>query len=464
MLFACLLKEKLKTEETLMFENKTSQYFFPFLQKNNKHKINFYIHNKPISNEHLVNDIHKVKSNLSFLSWQKVALCFQDSYLFTVSLFACLLSNVIPILLPNNQPGTIQSLGDEFDGILNEDKITTYLKAEIEHDHIALPENREIILFTSGSTGKPKKVTRTLKQLMSEIDVLQSTFYKGVQLRNIFSTVSHQHIYGLLFFILWPLAKQYHINLPILNYPEQLENLTPTKNTFTTLISSPALLKRIDKNVDNSSVSTIFSSGGQLDITISESIFKAFKQYPIEVFGSTETGGIAYRMQDKGEDWKIFKNVKIKIKKNQTLVNSPFFTNDNNYISIGDQIALDKNSRTFKHIGRTDSIVKIEEKRLSLTDMEYQIRQHKFVQDCKLIALNNNRQYIAAVIELNTLGNINLNQKNKLIINRELQFYLKSYYDNILIPKKFRYVDQIPINSQGKTILSEIKALFETRL
>ena len=56
----------------------------------------------------------------------------------------------------------------------------------------------QLYFYTSGSTGQPKKIPRSLQQLFNEVCGLDASFDLPEQAIAI-ATVSHQHIYGLLF-------------------------------------------------------------------------------------------------------------------------------------------------------------------------------------------------------------------------------------------------------------------------
>ncbi|MFT6834970.1 MAG: acyl-coenzyme A synthetase/AMP-(fatty) acid ligase [Francisellaceae bacterium] len=437
---------------------------FNFKQEANRPA--FKINDRSILLSEFFNDIQSVVE-LKSITGHRIALCFQDSYQFSISFFACLVLNKIPILLPNNQTGTLLDFEAEYDFILNEDNIKSYsnICPNKSINNLVFHENQEIILFTSGSTGKAKKVVRTLKQLFCEISVLERTFINGIRDINIYATVSHQHIYGLIFLILWPLQQGRTINLPILNYPEEIELLKSNAKPFM-LVSSPALLKRLTVNriTDNScSKIFIFSSGGLLEKKYAEIVFQVFCLYPYEILGSTETGGVAYRQQKKNNiRWSLLPQVSFTSDDTRCLkVHSAFFTDDQDeYFLMGDKVRFNSD-KSFELLGRSDRIVKIEEKRISLIEIENQIKQHSFVQDAYALALESNRQYVAIVIELNSDGSRFLISNRKLILNKKLINYLLNYFDRILLPKKFRYVEDIPTSTQGKRLLSDIKALFE---
>ncbi len=63
-----------------------------------------------------------------------------------------------------------------------------------------------VVIHTSGSTGEPQALPKTLSQLAAEVETLDRQFGAYCEDTDVVSTVSHQHIYGLLFKILWPLC------------------------------------------------------------------------------------------------------------------------------------------------------------------------------------------------------------------------------------------------------------------
>ena len=87
----------------------------------------------------------------------------------------------------------------------------------------------------------------------------------------------------------------------------------------------------------------------------------------LEIYGSSETGGIGCRERATG--WTLFPGMKLTSAGNRWRLDSPYLP-EGLMFYLDDNISLAENGRFLLH-GRADRIVKIEEKRLSLTEMEH---------------------------------------------------------------------------------------------
>lgn len=402
-------------------------------------------------------DIDILIARLSARKCHRWALCYQNSYLFTVALFAVLCSKGQPVLLPNNQLGTIELFRGEFDEILS-DLPSLNQFVDSDANIVETPRNLEcdsgIVFFTSGSTGQAKKVVRSLEQTIQEIEVLEDVFGEIVANSSVYTTVSHQHIYGLIFYILWSLYAGRVIHIPKLNWIESVERIITQDTNPVILISSPSLLMRMPEiKITNKRV-TIFSSGGRLTTTAISGC------NIIDVLGSTETGGVAFKNYFD-YNWKPLPRVAVQLDETGCLkVSSPFCGCDD--FVMGDKAQINHDG-SFRLLERADRIVKIEGKRVSLIEVENVLKQHEFVSEAYAISMENKRQYIAVVIVLSAEGRICLKNKEKRFVNSELKKLLARYFEPVVLPKQFRYLDAIPVNDQGKYVVAEIMKIFEKK-
>ena len=210
---------------------------------------------------------------------------------------------------------------------------------------------------------------------------------------------------------------------------------------------------------------TIFSSGGLLEKNDAKQVNNILGVYPIEVLGSTETSGIAFRQRDANTNacrWQPLPLVKLDLDPTtqRLMVRSPFFGGDENFM-MGDMASFSDDG-SFELLGRADRLVKIEEKRISLIQIENLLKAHKLVAHAYALKLETNRQYIAAIIVLSATGQNLLEKNGNLWLNNQLKTALSEHIDRLALPKQFRYVKEIPTNSQGKYVTEELEQLFRT--
>ncbi|MFX4789330.1 AMP-binding protein, partial [Acinetobacter baumannii] len=266
--------------------------------------------------------------NLTWALWEA------DSYEFLVLFFAALLAKK-QILLP---PNRVRELEQDFSAqqiyFLKRQEIGEVVPLSLTLDDTFL-EQAQLYFYTSGSTGEPKKIPRTLRQLLNEVQGLSQSFSFDEHATAI-ATVSHQHIYGLLFKLLLPLARGRSFYNPQMAFPEdvvQAQKQLETMGLSNYLISSPALLKRWTTDVVLQHCQMVFSSGGKLESDVRPLLNRPI----IEVLGSSETGGIAHRAKDE-DAWTAFSNVAIRIEDQQLMVKSNH-AYENDWITTGDGAA-----------------------------------------------------------------------------------------------------------------------------
>jgi len=248
------------------------------------------------------------------------------------------------------------------------------------------------------------------------------------------------------------------------------------------LISSPAHLKRLV--LDNvlaeykQQYCGVFSSGGPLSFDTSKQFTQQMGIAPTEVFGSTETGGIAWRCGQHSVKtaWTLFEGITYQGKNdgtnsatnsasetNRLEVSSPFIE-QSSYLT--DDIVEVINNNSFYLLGRADRTIKLEEKRINLVHVERCLQAHPWVNEVRILVLNSEakimkRQILAAVIEINAVALDLLEQEGKRVLNERFKQHLLTEFERICLPKKWRYLSNFPYNPQGKIVLTDLEALFD---
>lgn len=393
--------------------------------------------------------------NLTWALWEA------DSYEFLVLFFAALLAKKQILLPPNRVRELEQDFAAQQIYFLKRQEIGEVVPLSLMLDDAFL-EQAQLYFYTSGSTGEPKKIPRTLRQLLNEVQGLSQSFSFDEHATAI-ATVSHQHIYGLLFKLLLPLATGRSFYNPQMAFPEdvvQAQKQLETMGLSNYLISSPALLKRWTTDVVLQHCQMVFSSGGKLESGVRPLLNRPI----IEVLGSSETGGIAHRAKDE-DAWTTFSNVAIRIEDQQLMVKSNHAF-ENSWITTGDgAVWTDTTCQIFKLMGRTDRIVKLEEKRLSLDAIEQTIQALDAVKQCHVLVFEHaQRQMLGCIVVLTEQAREQLQQQGKSAFVSHLKQQLKDSLETIVIPRQWRFLSQLPQNTQSKLNKNYLKTLFKPML
>lgn len=423
-------------------------------------------------------DLSKLVWQLSSSAVQRVAICTQDSYLFSVAFLASAAANKHIILPGNYQPCALAELSEHFDCLLVDDSIGTVEVGDVRNIQALLDSSTEaeksqsdslpaidlvathLTLFTSGSSGTPKAINKTLELLDIETAQLHKNWGKLLEGNQVQSTVSHQHIYGLLFRVLWPLCSGIPFARNNLEYPEQILSHA---NKNCVLISSPALLKRLKHETNKVQLAGIFSSGGPLPTESAHQSRGLLGHLPIEVFGSTETGGIAFRQQESAQTpWQLFDCIEASLNSENCIKLLSPYIDKNNWYQTADECEMVSDSQ-FILKGRTDRVIKIEEKRISLVEVEKRLEQLPWISECVVIPFEEpERLILASVLVLSDQGQATLSTMSKGKFWLMLRTELRKWLEPIAIPRKYRIVDEIPLNSQGKRLTSHIEQLIKS--
>ncbi|PKN81752.1 MAG: hypothetical protein CVU51_13830, partial [Deltaproteobacteria bacterium HGW-Deltaproteobacteria-1] len=191
----------------------------------------------------------------------------------------------------------------------------------------------------------------------------------------------------------------------------------------TVLVSVPIHYRSL--KVDNLSVPSLriaFSSSGVLNRSDATHFLKKTGLGINEIYGSTETGGIASRSVSENTDaWKPADVVSWRLSGKRLAVRSDFVSIEmekdrEGFCVTGDEVQLDKNDR-FLLLGRADGIVKVAGKRVDLLEVQNKIQTLPTVRDAVVIALpaDKGRESVIAALVACELTEIQL---RKMILEK----------------------------------------------
>ena len=329
-----------------------------------------------------------------------------------------------------------------------------------------------LVVFTSGSSGAPVAIDKALAQLDAEVRGLQACFGPRCPPDAlVWATVSHQHIYGLLFRVLWPLASGRPFVAERLVYPEEIAARIGAGGPAL-LVSSPAHLRRLPAAVDfaaaRRALCAVFSSGGPLPPEAAGDSLARLGQSPIEVYGSSETGGVAWRQRAlHGDTWTPFAAVHWRLHDDALAVRSPHLGDDGWFVTADRAEAAPAGGFLLR--GRADRIVKIEEKRVSLTAIEQALLRGGLAAEARVLMLADElpgsvpasaAQRPAAVVVPTAAGRRLLDAQGKAALVHRLRAELLAGVERVALPRRWRFVDALPIDPQGKATERALARLF----
>ncbi|MBK1612126.1 hypothetical protein CKO44_01410 [Rubrivivax gelatinosus] len=395
------------------------------------------------------------------------ALYFEDSLSFAAALFGAWHAGVEVCLPGDRQPATLErlrALGCGFAGDLPgalQPAATCTPPVFTPLD----PRAARLLVFTSGSSGEPAAIPKRLDQLDAEVQALQSAFSAALDAGGpawVAATVSHQHIYGLLFQVLWPLAAARPFCARRLEYAEEITTLPGTGPLL--LVSSPAHLRRLPPAFDwaaaRQRLRAVTSSGGPLPVEAAEQSLALLGQSPTEVFGSSETGGIAWRRRaEHGERWQPLPGVDWRIDDERLAVRSRHLPDDAWWPTSDRVQALADGA--FELLGRADRIVKVEGKRISLTAIEQALLADGTLAEARALLLPAALGGRLAVVTVpGPAARERLRQLGRRAFNEQLRRALLATLERVALPRRWRHVTTLPADTQGKCSEAALAALF----
>ncbi|MGV8996668.1 MAG: AMP-binding protein [Parvibaculaceae bacterium] len=394
-----------------------------------------------------------------------VYLYCEDSGNFLAGLIAALGIGRDVLLPGHSAPGFLREIGATGAQFLTDQGgldasatligVTQQTGSDVDVPFVVNPEAR-IGFFTSGSTGVPKTCIKTQSQILTEAAAQLDLW--GAPLGPVIGTVSHQHIYGLLFRLFWPLMA--HRPVEALRQ-DMWEDVAFHAMDGCVFISSPAHLSRIPDGLAlTHKPEHIFSSGGPLSFVASHDAFEKFGQVPVEVLGSTETGGVAWRQQiAEGDRWTPLPQVEIAADANGALSVRSLFAGGDGFAVMGDQVSIHGDGRFSLH-ARLDRIVKIEGKRVSLPRVEEALKTLAGILDAAAIDLPERDGSLGGIVVLTEAAHADMQQVGPFRYSRQLRRLLAERLEPMELPRFWRFVSRMPENAQGKRIVAELREQF----
>lgn len=371
---------------------------------------------------------------------QKILLTAEDNFDFILNFLSGIYAEKEIFLLTD-----INKIDTFDDSYIKEIKNFDYEIAQLD-----LPDENKIFInfYTSGSTGSPKVIKKTLHNLVTEAKDLIKQFSIPEKFQFL-TTAKMTHMFGMTFALLYPLINGYVINADIIKFPEEID----AENYV--FISTPSFLDRMAKYDYNPHPPRyIFTAGDRLNNKTFEYFEK--KSQVVEIYGSTESGTIAYRTSSSNDYLTPFDKVKILTDENsQIIVKSDYFLEKE--LKLND--IIEKTGESFKILGRSDRLFKVQEKRISAVELENILNKCELVENSYCIKTG---EKIGAAVVLSVSGAEKLMKFGNISLIKELKAFMQKYSE--IIPQRWRFLPELPKNSAGKTDRKKIERIFSLNL
>ena len=332
---------------------------------------------------------------------------------------------------------------------LNQLNIPSY-EDNIKRHTIFDDKDFSFIYFTSGSTGESTAALKTKKNIESEIKALSSLLNK-YNIKRVIVTVPFIHIYGSLTGLFYPYFNNIDIILKEHFLPNDLLEICEDNSL---VVTTPLYIKALNKITSkrNLSKSLFLSSTAPLDPKEAKEFKEKFSCSVMQLFGSTETGGIAYKFNDENL-WNPLKGVHIQTnEENELKVKSDFVSEilfEKEFINTQGEIQtfdfIEKKDEKFKLIGRSSQILKIAGKRYSTIQIENILEKQEDI-DKALVFVKTDKDSLRGEIL-----DITLETKKDFRV-KEIKKTLQNNLSNLKFSIDLKCVEKIPTSSVGKKL------------
>lgn len=299
-------------------------------------------------------------------------------------------------------------------------------------------------IFTGGSTGKPQVWPKTLRNLFGEAFFMAANFDFSSEDRVVITTVPF-HIYGLLFGVLVPLVAGACVAAGTPTFPREIAEAI-ARHRATVFAGVPSHYRVLrEATLQSNHLRLAISSAGRLELADGAAFHRQTGLGVTEIYGSTETGGVASRNRANDETALTpLASVTVRIAGERLYVRSPYLspnlaTDAEGYYQTGDRVRGDAEAG-FVLMGRADGIVKVGGKRVDLEGVQTCLKRLPGVRDALVLALPADRareNEIVAIVE----GAV-----DTAAIRQALAATVEAY----ALPRRIRAVDTMPISAAGK--------------
>jgi len=389
-----------------------------------------------------------------------------DRYRFAVAFAAAMLRKQVSLLPPNETPDVLARLESQYP-----DAYCLHDRAEVPVSLPAIPFPNALgplarapgtpelpaaqlaaIVFTSGSTGQPVPHPKTWGSLAgvarAEIEILRLGERPGLAL---LGTVPPQHVFGLETTVLAVLQGGLALSCRRPFYPADIRAGLAALPRPRGLVIAPAHLRvLLAETEDLPAADFLLCATSPLSRELAVQAEVRFGADLHEIYGCTESGGIASRRTSADSEWRTMSGVTLRTDGQATWVKGGHVETE---VALADVIELRGAGRFLLH-GRTADLVNIAGKRTSLLHLNYHLNSVEGVHDGVFVVPEQNGETVTRLAAYVVAPGLS---------REALLAALRQRIDGAFLPRPLHFVDSLPRNESGKLprqALAEFEAGF----
>ena len=312
----------------------------------------------------------------------------------------------------------------------------------------------EVVFESSGSTGAPKRIVRTEESLQEDARAIRDFFSElWSPPPPVVASVRADHMYGALWRVRVPRLAGSVVDESLVFSVEELLALRQKFGAFL-FVTTPSFLEKAllhpDFDLLKGAFRGIVTSGSLLRDETSQAILSRVGVSPLEIYGSTEAGTVAFRVRSRGEAWTLVDRVSARALDDGRLeVVSPFASGGRWTM---DDLVTFTGERTFLLQGRADRRVKILESFVSLASVEEVVRSHEAVGEVRVEPFEQDGVVrLGALVVPSATGIDRLSRDGADKVAHDVRAFLLKRLPSVSTPRRIRFVRALPVNAQGKT-------------
>ena len=318
----------------------------------------------------------------------------------------------------------------------------------------------DVVFLSSGTTGAPKRIVRTEASLEADAQSLVAAF-PGLWASRpcVVSSARPDHMLGHLWCVRAPRLAGCAVHPGVVLSVEELVAVA-AEGAPALFVTTPSFLEKVLAHPDfpmlKGRLAGLVVSGGALRPATAQSVLAALGICPLEIYGSTEAGTVAWRRADAGDCFTLHTGVSATrdAATGALVVDSPYAMA--RPLALSDAVDFVA-PRRFRLRGRLDRQVKILEEFVSLSAVEATLARHPFVADVRAEAFGDGVPRLGALVVLTDAGRDALARGTYAALAATLRRDLRGVLDGRAFPRRLCTVRVLPVDARGKTTAADVR-------